>query len=531
MPDWITLPRLFLVAAPAAMLLSASALAAGERRAKARRARDALGRPAARIEEGAAGERILLEGRLDVIEGPCARFEDGAPAAAATVEAFGAGAVPGGLRVRFEEGKEPFIARSTRAAHLVLTVGQERVALTGPVDVYVGSHEMDPAAPFGRLAPEVRERIALVAGAEALPGPGARGPILERPVFRSLRDGARVRAAGVLVKRSEGDRTGYRDRARWSLAGDEDAPLVLAYEGTPRYGGAITAIARGVRRVQRMHAALLASLVLGALALLAAIQNRSTHRSDPRTEGAASTPDRAHGLPGSSHHEPRIDPTLCASLKKDHEAAVAKLAPCTSDAQCAADARGGAVYELEGCYRFRNRSFPLNEAEAIQKRWTSHGCATSYEICPPPPLAMCSEGRCVERPPPPIPETWRRHDLPGVLSLYLPPEVKPASVPSIDSGTQVFRGGGIEMTTDLDARSSGDPDLPGKLITTAIGGHAAKLWKRSREITVLFEGQPGCAPPRCPFFAQEYDLTLRARCDTEAACDDAWRALESVRLW
>ena len=64
-----------------------------------------------------------------------------------------------------------------------------------------------------------------------------------------------------------------------------------------------------------------------------------------------------------------------------------------------------------------------------------------------------------------------------------------------------------------------------------LGGHAAKLWKRPREITLLFESEPGCAPPRCPFFGQEGKLTMRARCDTESACDDAWLSLQSVRFW
>jgi len=137
MADWLTL-RLFLIVAPVAMLLAASALAAGERRAKARRARDALGRPMSRVEEGTAGERVLLEGQLEVLEGPCARFEDGEPAAAATVEASGAHAIPDGARPRFADGKEPFVARSARASEVVLAVGSERVALTGPLDVYIG---------------------------------------------------------------------------------------------------------------------------------------------------------------------------------------------------------------------------------------------------------------------------------------------------------------------------------------------------------------------------------------------------------
>jgi hypothetical protein len=533
MLDWITLPRLFLAAAPLAMLLAASALAAGERRSKASRARDALGRPASHVEEGSSGARILLRGRLDVVEGPCPRFEDGAPAAAATVEANGMGALPETPGYRPDDDSTPFLARSARAAELVLTVGAERVALAGPVDVYVGSHEMDPGAPFDRLALDVRERIAQVAGAEALPHPGAKAPVLQSPIFRSLQSGVEVRAAGVLVKRSDGDRSGYRDRARWVLSGDQDAPVVLAYEGTPRYGGALTAIARGVRHVDRLRAALLATTLLGALAVLAVMQQRSTQRSDPRT-GAAGLLDRAralHGAEADPHHH-LADPASCAQLEADHAAAVAKLAACAADADCTAEPRGGTVYELEGCYRFRHRSPPADDTAAqLQERWTSLGCATSYEICPPPPLSMCSQGRCVERPPAPLPETWQRRDLPGMLSFYLPPGMTQETAVAPDGVTQIFRGAGIELVTDLDDTETEDPDIPSKATTASIGGYDAKVWKLPREITLSFEGGRDCVPPRCPFFARDKGLTLRARCDTATACDDAWTALQSVRFW
>lgn len=522
MSDWITLPRLFLVAAPLAMLMAASALAAGERRARARRTRDALGRPMTRVEEGAAGARVLLEGQLDVAFGPCPRFEDGAPSAAATVEASGIGAVPDGLRPHFEDGKAPFLARSARASELALTVGSERVALTGPLDVLIGSHEMDPGAPFGSLAPAVRERVAEVAGADALPAPGATAPILARPIFRSLRSGVRVRAAGVLVKRSDGESRGYRERARWALSGDEGAPVVLAYDGTPRYGGAITAFARGVRRTSRLRALLLATVILGALGLLGALQHRSRAR-------AADHPGLASAK--AEPHPHLADPVECAALKSSHDDALSRLVQCTADADCAVEARGGAFFELEGCYRFRSRHQPSGELERIEARWTRLGCSTGYETCPPPPLAMCSQGRCAERPPPPLPETWHREDVPGAFSLYLPPAASRTGGLPYDAHGALFQGEGLEIATDFGQWGDAAPEPPGKSAPMKIGGHDVKVWREARKITVLFDDERGCAPPKCPFFAQENRLTLWARCDTEAACGDAWLALQSVRFW
>lgn len=526
MPDWLTLPRLLLCAVPAAMLLAANALAAGERRAAARRAREALGHPAARVEGGTTGERVVLVGRLEVVHGPCERFDDGAPAAAATVEASGAGAAAPGARPPVPSGaepeREPFIARTARAAELVLVAGEERVVLSGPVDVHVGSHETAPDAPFSALAPAVRERIALVAGAGALPGSAGPGPVLARPVLRSIHPGARVRAAGVLVRRSDGDRAGYRDPARHCLTGDETTPIALAYEGTPRFSGALTAVARGVRPAPQLRAALLAAVVLGALALLAALQHRSSIQPD--------VDPRAPASPAEAHRPHLADPGECAALEKAHAAALAKLTACSADDECLSERRGGAVHGLEGCYRFRNRGTSTHEADRIQQKWMNLGCAAGYELCPAPPPAMCSRGRCVGRPPSPIPETWQRHDEPGAFSFYLPPAMERVTPSGDGSTTAIYRGGGVEISTELGPVL--DDDSPeGEPASARIGGSGALYWKLPREITITFDRDIACSFPGCPSRDAGTRLTAHARCDTDAACDEAWLALQSVRFW
>jgi hypothetical protein len=429
--DWLSPQHLFLLAAPAAMVLAALALAAGQRRAEARRARESLGRPLRRVAEATEGQRVLLEGTLDTLEAPCARFEDGAPCAAATVETTGPRAAPGSIPATWKPAPGVGLARRARASALVLTVGADRVSLEGPVEVFVGSRETDPGTPFASLARAVRERITSAADPAPLPGAGplpasaaGAGPLpastaaldADRarhaiPLFRSLAAGDRVRAAGVLAKQSEGDRTGYRDRARWALQGDASDPIVLAYAGTPRHRGAFASVLGGVRGVPLAPAAVAVALVAGLTTGAFAVLNRPR----PMTDVAPALADPNPPVRAFA------DPARCASLQKEHQTAAQTLAVCEEDDQCTTDLRGGAHFGLESCYRFRNRTLSPARADAAERAWLDEGCATSYEICPPAPPAMCREGRCVERPPRPRPHLVAPRGRPrGLLPLPSP---------------------------------------------------------------------------------------------------------------
>ncbi|MEZ4309513.1 MAG: hypothetical protein R3F14_15865 [Polyangiaceae bacterium] len=90
-------------------------------------------------------------------------------------------------------------------------------------------------------------------------------------------------------------------------------------------------------------------------------------------------------------------------------------------------------------------------------------------------------------------------------------------------------------------------EAPGEPIE--IGGAPAKRQKKAREISVLFERAAPCTAPGCDP-ARDHRLSIRARCETEAACSDALVvislpgsgdealacsdalvAIESARLW
>ena len=519
MVDWLAPQHLLLVAVPIAMVLAALALAAGQRRAEARRSRDSLGRPDHDVDAVAEGERVLLEGNLDVVDAPCARFEDGAPCAAATVESNGpraahedpsAVASPAAATAT-ATATATAVVHSTRAAVLVLSVGAERVLVSGPVDVFVGSRETDPRAPFEDLGPGVRDRIATAAEV-------GHAPVRARPVFRSLASGDRVRAAGLLVKQSEGDRTGYRERARWALQGDGARPVVLAYAGTPRHRGPLASVLRGVRRIPAARAALAVSLLLGLVTGVAAASRRE----------APTPPAPAPVHMMASHF---ADATRCAALKKEHAALVRGAGACVADTDCAAQLRGGAYFGLEGCHRYLNRHRSSGKIEAVEKAWLDEGCATSYEICPPPSAAMCRESQCVERPPPSVPETWHREDVPGGFFMYLPADVTGAATRTDDELAASYRGDGIHIVTDFAEQGPVLSEEAGKGTPVKVGGRHARVWRSESEITLTFEDDTVCQPPRCSHFVQGEKLTLHADCQGEAACDRAWLAFQSVRFW
>jgi hypothetical protein len=534
MPDWLAPPQVLLFAAPTAMILAAYALAAGERRAGARRRREELGAAQGRVEAGRAGERVVLEGRLDVIESACARFEDGREAAVATVESTGIRAVPGGTRIDLPSSGMPGVSHSVRGGVLVLTVGPEHVIVNGPASVIVGSDETDPGAPFAALAASVRERIAGVAGAASLPDaepaslpegaafdPEAlKGrPVHAAPLFRSVRSGARVWAAGVLSRQSDGERAGYRERARWALTGTAADPVQIAFDGAPRHRGGLSSALRGVRQVAWTRAAAVAVAIVAALGALAFAANRHGQRP-PHARQAAPAQAQTSIL----DHENR-----CDGYRRQYQAAAAALAKCSADADCTAEVRAGAYYNMEGCYRYRNTHASTAQVEAIEKAWVEEACALSYEMCPARPLVMCREGQCVERPPAPVPETWHREEVPGGFYLYVPAETK--SVPGAEGAVARYRGAGMDIRADVGEHDLrlGDEEAAGQ--RAKIAGRAARVWRSPRQIRLLFEESSGCGPPRCPYFAEGEKLLLQASCDSEEACGDAWTALQSVHLW
>jgi hypothetical protein len=225
------------------------------------------------------------------------------------------------------------------------------------------------------------------------------------------------------------------------------------------------------------------------------------------------------------------DPARCAALEKEHAAAAADLTACKVDTECTSELRGGAFFGLSGCHRFQSRLRSPDRADVAEKAWFDEGCAASYEICPPPPPAMCREGRCVERPPAPIPETWHREEVPGGFFMYVPPGVTRGAARGDDALDASYQGNGIRIVSDFAEPGAVLSEEAGEGRPVTVGGHPARVWRNRTEITLTFERGVSCQPPRCSRFTDDDRLTLHADCEGEPACDDAWTALQSVRFW
>ncbi|APR82216.1 Hypothetical protein A7982_07565 [Minicystis rosea] len=205
---------------------------AGARRA-ATAARDRLGTAATALVKPSDGMRVTLAGRIVLESDACPRFEDGGDAAAVSV-AY----APQGPRGAWITGL------NVRAERITLAVGEQVIALEGPVEVVAGSREMRRGVPLGRLPRAVQDRVA--AGFK-LGVPHFRDHVT---VQRSIAAGDTVRVSGVLRRDSlAGEAAGYRAAAeRWTLVPDGDAAqaaagasalggLQVAFEGSPRIAG------------------------------------------------------------------------------------------------------------------------------------------------------------------------------------------------------------------------------------------------------------------------------------------------------
>ncbi len=520
MPEGFFPQLAILFAVPVVAALAALAFVAGHRRERARRARASLGQPTEALDETFLGERVVLEGTIEHVSTPCARFEDGAPCAAATVESAGPRALPDASTEASPTAESASVAHSTRAASIVLHVATERVIVVGPVDVLVGSVETDPVAPLADLAAQVRERVATAAENAALPAPNAVDDARAHPLFRSVSEGDHVHVAGRLAKQSEGDRKGYRERATWVLGGDAKSPVVVAYAHTPNHRGAVLARLRGLRLLRLLDFAI--ALVPMSLAAI----------------GVATTFFRPTPARSAKPLQPRngmvrhfADQTRCTAIKKEYVEWATHSRSCTASADCAVDVRGGTYFGLEGCYRFRNIHSAETSARSIEKAWLDEGCATTYEICPEAPLAMCRQGVCVEEPPAPLPSTWNREDVPGGFFLYVPPEMKRIGGIGDNSVLAQYEGGGISMAIDYVAADSfhREEEEPGRPVT--IGGYKAHMWSNEHSFKVVFEKIKPCLPPRCSPLIQGDALLVHADCNSDQACENAWKSIDSIQFW
>lgn len=271
---------------------------------------------------------------------------------------------------------------------------------------------------------------------------------------------------------------------------------------------------------------LIASVAAGAVFMLS--------RRPPRPEPArASAPKLPSGFG---------DPARCAELTKSYKAALDEVNHCESDNECAVELRGEIWFGLDGCARFKGSALSFAKPDAIAKQWAEGGCAKDYELCSRAPEVMCRKGRCLEKPPSPLPDTWIRYDVARAFSFYLPPEMVKEDVRGEDSIVRQWKSDRISLGLDYGAWSNSleifEEERPFVLEERRIeiDGKKAKLVVLRNpqgpgfQAAVHFPEVPGCPPGMC-LQSGPTKLTVWAACEERSDCDAAIMAYRSIVFW
>ncbi|MDC3989545.1 hypothetical protein [Polyangium jinanense] len=484
-------------------------------RREARAARHALGEPRTALAGLDPAANVTLEGVLEVVGEPGARFEDGAPAAAATAAG------------RFCEA-------NTRAARLRLVMRDGTVDLRGKTLVVAGSRETRDDS-IDALPAEVAARIHAACG--------DRDPLPAGPLrMRSIAHGDRVVVAGKLVRAEEASAAaGYREGgAPWTLvpAGATDRSLEvlpIAFAGLPAVSGVLGA-AFSRRRLRKMGPFAAQAAVFGAAICMGkASYDARAFAARVEAEAEANAQKKAEAQLG--------DPASCKELAGQYTSAMDRVSTCTHDNDCRATLRGDQWYDLDGCFRFENRQTSTEEADRLARAWLEARCVTNYEVCSAQPTAMCRQGRCVERPPHPVPETWTRREFARLFTFFAPPDVDTTRRNGFECGP------GARITLhrhDFEASFTLGQyglELGGSTTPVRIGSyHAVTKRMDATELAmpqgytqgffVAFDEKEAVCPPFCLPVLGGGDsvghLYFQARCHTAEACEEAYWILETL---
>lgn len=249
----------------------------------------------------------------------------------------------------------------------------------------------------------------------------------------------------------------------------------------------------------------------------------------------------------------RLAPLTCEQLAADYHARLDKARVCTQDGDCIAEARAELMTALDGCARFVTRSKDLLVADERARQWQARGCANAYRTCAPARGAICEAHVCVEKPPPELPRTWHRVELPGVFSFFVPGDVVgPEYLPPEDSWVTRLAGHGIELTFDVQRGQGAELELEGgvpegepdtivvRTELLMLGGSRARLQlTRPRGadansafgFTVVAPRVPSQKAPGSPYELGTVAVFIRGTCNTKTSCDEIVKALGTFEAW
>jgi hypothetical protein len=239
------------------------------------------------------------------------------------------------------------------------------------------------------------------------------------------------------------------------------------------------------------------------------------------------------GQPPSTRFE-----LACVRVVDAYKREWTKVARCSAPEDCRGESLGAYLTGLDECWRFGNADASRARVGELSRLWADLGCLEDFQLCPPAPEATCLDGRCVERPPAPVPIGWKRADLEGVFSIYLPPGVQDESNSRECSLTQTYAGNAIRVRTEYGEAYAYDDDAPTALAGARelrLGSRRARLVKRSfvREPDGAYWTLEVPDPPRAwrAWLYSDPHLTIDVSCATREGCAHAEIILGSVHLW
>lgn len=172
----------------------------------------------------------------------------------------------------------------------------------------------------------------------------------------------------------------------------------------------------------------------------------------------------------------------CGLLRKRYVELADTLRACAADADCIAEPRGPQFAALDGCTRYRRRDSSTRELDPIEQKWMHGACVSSVVTNCTERAAQCLGGRCVERPPEPIPRDWKRIDAADVFTFFAPPDLVDQQVRGMDSMVGMFEGPLGVLEYDYGAYSD-------TLEGNGVPGRYPNTPRKTRGDSVLLAGQ------------------------------------------
>lgn len=280
-------------------------------------------------------------------------------------------------------------------------------------------------------------------------------------------------------------------------------------------------------------AALLALTTAGFAASVALVWPRHAHAPTASRAGPGDAGQDAAGVAvGSKAHR-----ALCLRLAEKYALLMEDAAiGCKQDDDCVAEERGGVYVALDGCARFRSKATPTGGPDSISAQWLAGACAWApgTNVDCGGARAQCVAGRCVERPPDPLPRDWKRLSLPGTLSVFAPPDFTAEEAHGEDSQLRVYDGERRRLEMQLDPHSgpfdSVDPAYHARL--DVVDGERAWVYLLDHGDAGdrRYEGGMLFVRHFSEFFLGGGYLTMRMYCTDARACADRAAIFGSARV-